>query len=331
MSHHASPVTARRLRLVLALVALVTAGLALRFVPGSPLAPASAAEVTPTPPVSDAAAASTPAEKTTPQKTSPKKATPKKATPEKTTAKKTSPRKASKPTPTTVRVGTDGFWSWALLDRTTGRIVGSANIAAQSTTASMIKAWLASDYLRMAAARGVTPSESTLHDLEIMIRDSDNAAAAKIFAANGRTASIQRLISVCGLTDSTVVPNEWGTTRVSARDAVRMGNCIATGKAAGARWTPWVLNMMREVRGDGDFGIRDALPAATAARVAIKNGWLLRDEDNHWHVSCLAIGDTWVMSVLQRYPSTGDAESDFAHTRDVCERVADQVLPSTGG
>ena len=229
-----------------------------------------------------------------------------------------------------VSVDTEGFVSWALLDRTSGKIVGSDNHAAQSTTASMIKAWLASDYLRMAAARGVTPNESALHDLEIMIRDSDNAAAAKIFAANGRTASIRRLISICGLTDSTVVPNEWGTTRVSARDAVRMGSCIAAGKAAGATWTPWVLNAMREVRGDGDFGIRDALPAATAATVAIKNGWLLRDEDNHWHVSCLAIGDSWVMSVLQRYPSTGDVEGDFAHTRDICERIAAQVLPSTG-
>src|SRR3954464_1572399 len=137
-----------------------------------------------------------------------------------------------------------------------------------------------------------------------MIRDSDNNAGQTIYKANGGTASIRRLISTCKLTDSTAVPGEWGTTRVSARDTVRMADCIGSGRAAGAKWTPWVLDMMRTVRGVGDFGIRDALPDATAAKVAIKNGWLLRDEDHNWHVSCMAIGDTWTMSVLQRYPST---------------------------
>src|SRR3954452_17945077 len=33
-----------------------------------------------------------------------------------------------------------GFWSWALLDTCTGTLVGSANLAAQSDTASMSKA-----------------------------------------------------------------------------------------------------------------------------------------------------------------------------------------------
>src|SRR5204863_138178 len=81
----------------------------------------------------------------------------------------------------------------------------------------------------------------------------------------------ERLITMCGLTDSSAVPNEWGTTRLSARDAVRMGDCIADGTAAGPTWTPWVLDMMRKVRGVGDFGIRDVLPPAQAAKVAIKN------------------------------------------------------------
>jgi hypothetical protein len=229
---------------------------------------------------------------------------------------------------TTVNVNTAGFWNWALMDRRTGKIVGSSNYKETSTTASMIKPWLASDYLRMADEAGKTPSESRLHQLEIMIRDSDNAAALETYTLNGKTASIERLISMCGLTDSVAVPNEWGTTRVSARDAVRMGDCIADGTAAGEKWTPWVLDMMRKVRGVGDFGIRDVLPPAQAAKVAIKNGWLLRDEDKNWHVSCLAVDDTWVMAVMQRYPSTGKDkdDEDFAHTEQVCRDVASQLL-----
>ncbi len=232
--------------------------------------------------------------------------------------------------PTKVTVKTTGFWSWALLDRRTGTIVGSKNMAAVSTTASMIKAWLGADYLRRAAARGEKPSSSRLRTIEIMIRDSDNNAATTIFNANGGIASINRLIKMCKLTDSRATRGEWSRTYVSARDTVRMGDCVADGVAAGKKWTPWLLDMMRKVRGTGDFGIRDALPDQAAAKVAIKNGWLLRDEDRKWHVSCMAIGDTWTMSVLQRYPSTGDWDGDFAHARNVCKRVAAQVLAAAG-
>ncbi len=227
---------------------------------------------------------------------------------------------------TAAGVATQGFLSWALLDRRTGEIVGSANKAETSTTASMIKAWLASDYLRRAEENGQTPSQSRLADLEVMIRDSDNEAADRAYNANGKAASIERLITMCHLTDSKAVPGFWSNTIISAEDTVRMGACIGDGRAAGEKWTPWVLDMMRKVRGTGDFGIRKALSAGQQPQVSIKNGWLLRDEDNNWHTNCLAIGDTWVLSVLQRYPSQGTYETDFQHTASVCQQVATQLL-----
>ena len=82
---------------------------------------------------------------------------------------------------------------------------------------------------------------------------------------------------------------------------------------------------MRAVRGDGDFGIRSALPAPVAAQVAVKNGWLLRDDDKNWHVSCLAVADDWAMAVLQRYPSQGQYEKDLAHAKLICQLVAQQL------
>ena len=223
-------------------------------------------------------------------------------------------------------VHTEGFLSWALMDLRSGEIVGSANMAETSTTASMIKAWLASDYLRLAEEKGEKPSDSRLHDLEILIRDSNNEAADRTYAANGKADSIERLISICGLTDSSAVPGFWSNTKISAQDTVRMGQCIANGTAAGPTWTPWVLDMMRKVRDVGDFGIRKAFPADQQAQIAIKNGWLLRDEDNNWHTNCMAIGDTWVLSVLQRYPSQGNWNADFAHTAETCQNVATLLL-----
>ncbi len=224
-----------------------------------------------------------------------------------------------------VTVDTAGFLSWALLDRRTGEIVGSENMTATSTTASMVKPWIAADYLRRLDEQGQTPSEARLADLTAMIRDSDNNAAERIYELNGKTDSIRRMIELCGLTESAATPGFWSTTRVSARDTVRLAHCLADGRAAGPKWTGWVLDQMRGVRGDGDFGIRKALPAAEASQVAVKNGWLLRDDDGLWHVSCLAVATDWAMAVLQRYPSQGNYNGDFAHTQLVCQQVAEQL------
>ena len=227
--------------------------------------------------------------------------------------------------PAKLTIKTKGFWSWALMDRRTGQIWGSANLAATTWPASMIKAWLVSDYLRRAAQSGQTPGSTMMYELEITIRDSDNNAAQDIYVRNGRSASIRRLISLCGLTDSKPNASGWSFTNISARDTVRMADCIADGTAAGPRWTAWVLSMMRKIR-IGDFGIRKALPPALAATVSIKNGWLRYTDDLQWHVNCMAVAGTWAMAVLQRYPGHGMWDSDFRHGQDVCRQVAGQLL-----
>jgi len=224
--------------------------------------------------------------------------------------------------PRPVSLSSPGFHSWALLNTRTGAISGADNLAATSDTVSMVKAWLAADYLRMAAQRRETPTADRMRDLSIMIRDSDNQAAENIYRLNGSADSIQRLIRMCRLTDSSAVPGLWSETRMSARDAVRMGACLADGRAAGPRWTTWVLNEMRKVRGDGRFGIVKALPAGVAATTAIKNGWLLRDTTGLWHVNCLAVGEDWVLAVMLRYPGS----MGFEYGGTVCESVTTQLM-----
>jgi hypothetical protein len=236
-----------------------------------------------------------------------------------------SPRPTAKPPllrPGPVRIDSPGFWSWALINTRTGAVAGSRSMTATSTTASMIKAWLAADFLRRSDERGVTPDDARLHELSIMIRDSDNAAAQDIYELLGQSASIKRLISRCRLTDSSPYGDSWSRTTVSARDTARMAACIGDGRAAGTTWTPWLLNEMRLVRGTGDFGIRDALPDAVAARTAIKNGWVVRDAEGTWHVACLAIGDGWTLGVLVRYP----ASLGVTHGANVCKSVAAQLI-----
>jgi hypothetical protein len=221
-----------------------------------------------------------------------------------------------------VRIQSPGFWSWGLLDTRTGKIYGAQNVAATSTTASMIKAWIAADFLRRSAERGTTPSPAELQQITIMIRDSDNNAANDLFQAVGQQASIKRLVSICKLSDSRPSGTSWSLTTVSARDTARMAACIGNGRATGPKWTSWLLNEMRLVRGFGNFGIRTALPTPVAKNTAIKNGWLLREADGNWHIACLAIGDGWTLGVLARYPGS----LGFDHGANICKSVASQLL-----
>jgi hypothetical protein len=217
-----------------------------------------------------------------------------------------------------VNLNVTGFWSWALLDRRTGQLTGSTNAAARSDTASMVKAWLAADYLRDAGAR---VDSARLGSLSSMIRDSNNDAADKFYKANGGSSSINRMIRVCGLTESRPVPSgTWSTTEVSARDGARLGACLADGRAAGPTWTPWLMTEMRSVRGTGRFGIVNAFAPDAAAKVAIKNGWIDRN-DGKWHVACLAVTDEWSMTVLTRYP----VALGLAYGANVCKQVAVQL------
>lgn len=229
------------------------------------------------------------------------------------------------PSPGPVRQPAGEFTGWAVLDRRTGAITGSDNLAEVSTTASMIKAWIVADYLRRTADAGRQPGSQRLAELELIIRDSNNEYAQSLFLEVGAHESIERLISICQLTDSRPYRDFWSNTQLSPRDTARMGACIADGRAAGPDWTDWLLNEMRLVRGVGDFGIRHALPAEERPSVAIKNGWINRDYDGNWHVNCLAIGEHWTMGVMVRYP----IHLGYEHGAELCRSLAAKHLPSS--
>lgn len=222
--------------------------------------------------------------------------------------------------PAAVDVPVQGFMSWALLDRSTGTVTGSPNAATDTnSTELMIKAWIASDYLRRLDDR--QPPGYRLDELTRMIRDSDDDAAEDVYDIDGHNAVVQRMIGMCGLTHTSIFSFWWSRTQISAQDAVRLGNCVADGTAAGPRWTDWILSEMRQVRGEGRFGVIDALPADVAARTSIKNGWTL--VGNQWHLNCLAVVDHYVLAVLTRYP----AALGLSYGAGVCRDVAARLQP----
>lgn len=220
-------------------------------------------------------------------------------------------------------LGIDSWYAWSVLDRRTGEIIGSENMAETSTTASMIKSWIVADYLRRTVEAGRTPTEAELADATKIIRDSDNALTQEFYNNLGRSVTIERLLSLCELTDSNVAADGgWSRTELSPRDTARLGECIADGRAAGPEWTDWLLEEMRLVRGTGDFGIRKAFPPAVSETIAIKNGWVDRTREQENHVNCLAIGDTWTMGVMLRYP----VAQGYQYGMDNCQKVSAALL-----
>ncbi|WP_405102507.1 hypothetical protein [Micromonospora sp. NBC_01412] len=301
------------LRLIVIAVVLIGLVLvSLRLMPGSPLASAAAAKWgDPSAPV-DRAAAEAPDRSSRPSPT---------ASP--------SPSPSLEPLPFAdkqIDLDIEGWYAWSVLDTRTGKIIGSENMDETNTTASLIKAWIVADYLRLADKAGQTPSDAKLADATRIIRDSDNTRAEQFYNSVGRSASIKRLISICKTTDSSVAADGgWSRTALSPRDTARLGACISDGRAAGPEWTKWLINEMRLVRGAGDFGIRKAFPEAEQKKIAIKNGWIDRTKEQEMHINCLAIGDNWTMGVMVRYPINMGYEYGMKN----CQKITEAVLRST--
>ena len=221
-----------------------------------------------------------------------------------------------------VKVDAKGWHSWALLDHKDGSLIGSATQAEVARTCSVIKVWIAADYLRRASEKGTTPSTSKLASLSKMIRNSDNAVATTVFAELGKTASFNRLKELCQLTDFKP-SSSWGQCQMSARDLARLGAAVTAGTAAGPKWTEWLLNEMRLVK-LGTWGIREAFPADQAAALAIKNGWDTTAATQTRHMNCMATTPRWTMITMTKYPI---AMPD-RHGQEIDKNVAAQLLQS---
>ncbi|WP_200208881.1 hypothetical protein [Micromonospora coerulea] len=231
------------------------------------------------------------------------------------------------------------FFSWALMDRESGKISGAKNMASTNSTESMIKAWIVSDYLHQLGDKPLSAKRK--QEIVTAIRDSNDKSAESLYNAGGRRPVLDRLIKLCKLTDTKIEPTraKWAYTQMSPRDAVRMGDCIGDGTAAGPKWTKFVLSEMTKVRGGvkdqqttqggGRWGIIDGLPDEIKAQgpVSIKNGFTMLWADVQWHVNCLAVTDKWTLAVMLRYPQ----KSGLDYGAKVCASVATQLVTPQPG
>jgi hypothetical protein len=210
------------------------------------------------------------------------------------------------------------YFSWYFIDRRTGAGGGSNNANTfKNYSESMIKPGIVADYLRRL---GRVPTSTELAELKKMIIYSNDYYAQKYYKKGGGDAMIRRIISICGLTRTTVTKGWWSKTSITAYDAAKYGRCIAKGNLAGSRAgfpgkttaTGWLLATMRQVWGSytikdtrysvyqkdgGRWGIISALGSPLNAQVSIKNGWTYHGSTGRWSVNCLAIHKDWVLAI----------------------------------
>lgn len=214
------------------------------------------------------------------------------------------------------QIQTSHWYSWALLDQSTGTVVGSENFNKPSYLGAVMKPWIAADYLN----RHPNPSNFVLDELSTMIMDNNDEMAYKYF---GEGSSLKRFVKACGITDIVYRNWSWSLTEISARDMVRYGACIYNGDATSDKWTDWIVDKMRNVRGDGDFGSRRLFQDRT--QIATSNGWFFWE--GKWYVNCLAVTSEWAISVVQQWPySGGDLQYGIALANPNCKSITDQVL-----
>lgn len=225
----------------------------------------------------------------------------------------------------TPRDADEGLWlSWSLVDTVRDRRVGSANSGTERTNSeSSIKAWIATDYLRVAHAEGRPVTSSEQADIAAAVRRSDNAATQRLYHALGGDAMLRDLRAVCGVAVTTSAPGYWSLTQISAVDATRIFACVlrtAPGLPGGAD----LLADLRNVDPSGAFGITAALPPTTT--VSVKNGWMPHTTTGEWNVNCVAAWDDYVLAVLTRYP----VDRPLSYGADVCRDVTAAVVVRLG-
>lgn len=237
--------------------------------------------------------------------------------------------------PAALTIPDAGYSGWALLDRATGAISGSPNAETEANTVeSMIKPWIVADYLRQLTEAGQTPPPEVLDELTLVIVDSNDPLAESYYYQAGADDTVRRLIVMCGLSGTRIDPGLWWSTTMTPVDAVRYGECVADGRAAGPQWTPWLLDVMTQVRGSvdqqisgtvqgGRWGIIDGLPPELAAEVSIKNGYT--EYMDGWHVNCLAIHEDFVLAVMMR------SWAGLAGAAEGCAFVARGLVVETSG
>jgi hypothetical protein len=205
-----------------------------------------------------------------------------------------------------------------VIDLVEGCNYSLGNDDATFPTASTGKIIVATGVLEMVAA-GTIDYETIATDLELMIIESDNSAADRLFKTMGKNEAVVSIASRYGL-DKTTTGGAWGTIMTNSGDQAKLLNQVV-----GDEDSP-LPEAQREVLRDlmsrvnptqaWGAGSKDDIPENWSA--AVKNGWYLSVEGDRppvglWRINTL--GYVWDLKQTPRWIFTG-----YSNTWETQER-----------
>ncbi len=144
---------------------------------------------------------------------------------------------------------------------------------------------------------------------ELMIEQSDNAAASTLFEAVGGASGLDAANAVFGLT-GTVAGTDgfWGLTETTAADQARLLRVVFTEDSPlGPASRAYLAELMGLVADGQDWGVS---AADQGGAVRLKNGWLPRDGTGLWVVNSIGRIEYGGRSLLVSVLSDGSASEE---------------------
>ncbi|UQS26213.1 hypothetical protein L1857_27065 [Amycolatopsis thermalba] len=190
-------------------------------------------------------------------------------------------------------------------DRETGVVLTQLDADRQFCSMSLVKLLIALDVLR--DNEWELPDSATQSRLTRMITASDDTIASSLWVQQGGTAIVTRMAELMQLTgtEPPSSPGQWGSTKITAADVVKVYNYIEdTLPQAGRDLLYNAMYHASQAGSDGTnqfFGIPDALPGTTWA---IKQGWGTSGTQAVYNTTGLLGEDArYVVVVLSSAPS----------------------------
>lgn len=199
-----------------------------------------------------------------------------------------------------------------VIDLVEGCTYSIGDSAATFPTASTGKVIVATGVLEMVAA-GTLDYASVAPDLELMIIESNNDSANRLFRAMGENIGIASVIQRYGLT-STNIGRTWGMIQTTSSDqALLLNQVVGTSESPLPEAQRVILrDLMIRVNPEQAWGAGSAGGIPVGWSAAVKNGWYLSVEGDQppvglWRIN--TVGYVWDAEKSPRWIFTGYSDT----------------------
>ncbi|CAB4329432.1 unannotated protein [freshwater metagenome] len=224
-------------------------------------------------------------------------------------------------------------YNFTIIDLVENCTYAFGDAASSFPTASTGKVVVATGVLEMVAA-GTLDYAKVADDMKLMITQSDNGAADRLFKVIGRNDAVISIAKRFGLTQTTT-GGAWGTIMTSSADQALLLNQVVGQQESPLPEAQRVIlrELMTSINPDQAWGAGHGTPSDW--QVAVKNGWYLsvagdRPPVGMWRINTL--GYTWDSKAQPRWIFTGYSNTWETQERGISawNAISEQLVTTMG-